>query len=100
MPSESSSSGRPSLPARQRRSPAEEDQINESGVLDALINDYPELYTEAELIRELARGRDDWRCRDGLERAITSLEASGLVNRCGPLLIPSHAARCYEDLRW
>jgi predicted transcriptional regulator with HTH domain len=71
---------------------AEEDTRIERQVVFLVLHAYPELLTEAELEREIARDPDDFGERDVIARAVFSLVTLGLVHCCGPLVIPSRAA--------
>lgn len=65
----------------------------EMAVLTVVLDNYPEVYTEKELVREVAEDPDELMERDRVDRAIRSLWEVGLLHRCGrPLVFPSRAA--------
>ena len=78
--------------------PAKTDAGFERGVLSLVVGDYPEVYTENELVREAASDPDDFGQRDAIMRAIRSLTAVGLMHRAGPLVFPSRAALRFDSL--
>jgi hypothetical protein len=79
-------------------SAATKDANAERGVLTLVVGDYPEVYTENELVREVTLDSEDFGERDTVERAIRSLAAVGLLHRCGPLVFPSRAALRFDAL--
>lgn len=64
----------------------------EQGVLTLVLGDYPEVYTENELVRGVVFNPESFPECDTVERAIRSLWDVGLLHRCGPLIFPSRAA--------
>jgi hypothetical protein len=70
----------------------------ERGVLSTVVGDYPEIYTEAELVREVAANPESFGERDTIKRAIRSLDSVGLLHRSGPLIFPSRAALRFDSL--
>lgn len=71
---------------------AREDIKTERAVFCTILDAYPELFTERDLIRLLAGEHASFIERDGIERAAHSLAALGLLHLCGPLIIPSIGA--------
>lgn len=85
--------------AEQSASPPDRHEAKfERGVLSSIIGDYPEVYTTAELVREVADDPEDFGERDAVERAVRSLAAVGLLHRSGPLVFPSRAALRFDGL--
>jgi hypothetical protein len=87
----------PDAPAG-RLSAAQQDAGAERGVLTCVLGDYPDPYTEEELVREVAENPEDFGQRDTVKRAIASLAAVGLLHRGDPLVLPSRAALRFERL--
>lgn len=87
----------PDSPA-DRESTAQQDTKAERGVLTCVLGDYPEPYTEGELVREVALDPDDFGQCDAVTRAIASLAAVGLLHRSDSLVLPSRAALRFERL--
>jgi hypothetical protein len=79
-------------------SAAQQDAKAERGVLTCVLGDYPDPYTEEELVRDVALDPDDFGQRDTVQRAIVSLAAVGLLHRSDPLVLPSRAALRFEAL--
>lgn len=79
-------------------SAAQKDANAERSVLHSVLEAYPELFTENELVREIADDPEDFIERDTVERAIRALSAVGLLHRCRPLIVPSRAALRFEAL--
>jgi hypothetical protein len=77
---------------------AEQDEIIEHGTLHLVLGTYPELFTEEELIRALARQPEDFKERDAIQRAIRELTSVGLLQCRNSLVMPSRAARRFEAL--
>lgn len=69
-----------------------DDICAERAVLYTILDAYPELFTERDLIRLLAGDHASFSERDGIERAAHNLSALGLLHLCGPLIIPSMGA--------
>lgn len=69
-----------------------DDANAEQGVLTLVLGDYPEVYTENELVRAVAFDPENFMECDTLERAIRSLWDVGLLHRYGPLIFPTRAA--------
>lgn len=80
------------------RSPAAEDAIFESAVLQQLLALHPTLVTIEELMREVASEPTDFAARDAVERAIVDLAAAGLVHRNDDFVVPSRAALRFDEL--
>lgn len=80
------------------RSPAAEDAIFESAVLQQLLALHPTLVTIEELMREVAAEPTDFAARDAVERAIVDLAAAGLVHRNDDFVVPSRAALRFDEL--
>lgn len=73
--------------------PAALDDANaEQGVLTLVLGDYPEVYTENELVRGVVFDPENFHECDTVRRAVRSLWDVGLLRRCGPLIFPSRAA--------
>jgi hypothetical protein len=70
----------------------------ERSVLHAVIEAYPELFTERELAREIASDPDDFMERDAVERAVQALAALALIHRVPPLIVPGRAALRFDAL--
>ena len=68
---------------------ARKDANAERSVLCSVLEAYPALFTEDELVREIADNPEDFGQRDTVERAIGSLFAVGLLHRLYPVLVPS-----------
>jgi hypothetical protein len=70
----------------------------ESSVLTAALAAYPELLSDAELMRELVSDEAVFGERDAVDRAVHALVVAGLLNRARPLLVPTLAARRFHAL--
>lgn len=81
-----------------QQSTAEEDARTERRVLYAVLDAYPELFTEADLICLLVNDLQDFGERDAIKRAATALCGVRLFHRCGPLIIPTYAALRFNAL--
>jgi hypothetical protein len=79
------------------RTTDEEDRACEALVLQQVLSLHPSPITLEELIRELGDERDFGQ-RDAVERAVRDLADSGLLHRCGALVLPSRAALRFEEL--
>lgn len=79
-------------------STAKQEASVERGILSLVVGDYPEVYTENELVREVTRDPEDFGECETVERAIRSLWAVGLLHRYGPLIFPSRAALRFDAL--
>jgi len=75
------------------RSTAAEDAALESAALQQVLALHPAAITFEELAREL--GEED---ADSIERAVRDLVAAGLLLRSGPLVLPTRAARRFDEL--
>jgi hypothetical protein len=80
------------------RTPADDDAAVEAAVLRQLLALHPGQVTFDELVCEIAAGADDFSRRDAVERAVRDLGATGLVHRSGELVLPSRAARRFDEL--
>lgn len=78
--------------------PADEDSRTERRVLYAVLDAYPELFTEGDLICLLVNDLQDFGECDAVKRAATALCGVRLFHRCGPLLIPTYAALRFNAL--
>ncbi|MGD9736392.1 MAG: hypothetical protein AB7V58_12435 [Solirubrobacterales bacterium] len=67
-------------------------------VLDRLLVHWPVQLQEADLLRELRLGEDEFEQRDRVDRAVVELEGAGLVARCGSVVLPTRAALHYRAL--
>lgn len=74
------------------RSTTQEDLGTERRVLAGILDAYPELFTEGELLWMAVSDLDNFSERDAVERAVYRLSAAGLLHTCGPLVIPTVAA--------
>jgi hypothetical protein len=81
-----------------RPSAAQRDATAERGVLACVLGDYPDPYTEEELVREVALDPDDFGQCDAVKRAVESLAAVGLLHCGDSLVVPSRAALRFERL--
>lgn len=79
------------------RTTGEEDRAYEAIVLRQVLALHPSPVTLEELIRELGDEREFGQ-RDAVERAVRDLVGSGLLHRCGTLVLPSRAALRFEEL--
>jgi hypothetical protein len=79
-------------------SAARHDANAERSVLAAVVDAYPELFTENELVREIADDPEDFIQRDRVERAVRTLSAVGLLHLLRPLIVPSRAALRFDAL--
>ncbi|HSS03851.1 MAG TPA: hypothetical protein VLK89_01520 [Solirubrobacterales bacterium] len=80
------------------RHPADDDAAIEAVVLCQLLAIHPGQLTLGELVREIATAADDFGQRDAIERAVRDLDAVGLLHRNGELILPSRAARRFDEL--
>jgi hypothetical protein len=80
------------------QSPADEDAMIESAVLQQLLALHPVRVTFEELLREIAAGSEDFDERDAVERAVRDLAAAGLVHRNDDFVVPSRAALRFDEL--
>ena len=77
---------------------AAEDLRDERAILVHVIDSYPETLRLSDLILEFG-GTEDFRKRDGVERAVRELVAGGLLFRCEGAVLPTRTAlRAYELL--
>ncbi len=67
-------------------------------VLDRLLVQWPTQLQEADLLRELQFGEDEFEHLDRVDRAVIELCWAGLAVRSGPLVLPSRAAVHYRAL--
>lgn len=77
---------------------AEEDARTERRVLYAILDAYPELFTEGDLVCLLVSDLQDFSACDAVKRAATALCGVRLFHRCGPLIIPTYAALRFNAL--
>lgn len=82
----------------QTRTPAAEDARAEATVLRWLLALHPVQITFEELRRDICEDPDDFGERDGLERAVRDLVATGLLHRSGDFVVPSRAALRFDEL--
>jgi hypothetical protein len=83
---------------RMAASPAAEDLKEERAIFVHVVETFPETLRLSDLIREMG-GCDDFRKRDGVERAVRELAAGGLLFRCEGAVLPTRTAlRAYELL--
>ena len=77
---------------------AAEDLRDERAILVHVIDSYPETLRLSDLILEFG-GTDDFRKRDGVERAVRELVAAGLLFRCEGAVLPTRTVlRAYQLL--
>jgi hypothetical protein len=81
-----------------RRSNAEEDASTERGVLGTVLDAYPELFTERELVLMLVDNPGNFAQRDAVERAVRDLARVGLLHCPGGLVMPTRAALHFNRL--
>ena len=67
-------------------------------VLDRLLVHWPVQLQEADLLRELELGADEFEHRDRVDRAVAELCGAGLVLRSGSVVLPTRAALYYRTL--
>jgi hypothetical protein len=80
------------------KSNAAEDLKDERAILVHVVETFPETLRLSDLIREMG-GSDDFRKRDGVERAVRDLVLGGLLFRCEGAVLPTRTAlRAYELL--
>jgi hypothetical protein len=80
------------------RSTAEADAALESAALQYVLALHPAQTSFDELLRELGNGADEFSRRDAVERAVRDLTAAGLLQRSGPLVLPTRAALRFDEL--
>lgn len=80
------------------RTTVEDDAAIEAAVLRQLLALPPGHLTFDELVREVAADPEDFGQRDAIERAVQDLGAAGLVHRSDALVLPSRAARRFDEL--
>ena len=71
--------------------PASQDQVTERAVLSHVIDAHPSTLRLSDLIRELG-DPEDFRERDGIERAVGELVKGGLLFRCEGAVLPTRQA--------
>lgn len=77
---------------------AAEDLKDERAIFAHVVETYPEALRLSDLIVEFG-GTEDFRKRDGVERAVRDLVAGGLLFRCEGAVLPTRTAlRAYELL--
>jgi hypothetical protein len=80
------------------RTTREQDDVVEAVVLKQVLSLHPSQITQAELVRELGCGEEDFALRDSVERAVRDLVGCGLLHRSESLVLPSRAALRFEEL--
>lgn len=78
--------------------PATEDAVTESAVLQRVLDLHPVLLTLAELIRELGGESPGFARRDAIERAVRDLAGAGLLHSQGAFVTPTRAALRFSEL--
>lgn len=75
-------------------STAQEDRRDQAAVFRHILSIYPEVLTQAELIREMTGGAASpgFVERDRIERAVRDLIAGGLLHEDAMLILPTRAA--------
>ena len=83
---------------RKAASPAAEDLKDERAILVHVVETFPTTLRLSDLIREMG-GSEDFKARDGVERAVRELVMGGLLFRCEGAVLPTRTAlRAYELL--
>lgn len=78
--------------------PGSDDAKRQGAILALLWDEHPDQLSESELIREIAGEDPEFRERDECQRAIEGLIREGLLQRSGPLVILTRAARSFARL--
>jgi hypothetical protein len=81
-----------------RWTPAAEDAVTESAVLQQVLAFHPAQVTVNELVREIAGDSADFGERDGVERAVRDLAGAGLLHRHDTFVVPTRAALRFSEL--
>ncbi len=76
----------------------EDDEAVQSAALALVLSWRPDHCTLDELTREMVGGSEDFAERDAVERAVRDLVGSGLLRRCGELILPTRAAVHFHRL--
>ncbi len=75
---------------------AASDLKDERAILAHVVETYPATLRLSDLIREFG-GSEDFRARDGIDRAVRGLVKGGLLFRCQGGVLPTRTAlRAYE----
>jgi hypothetical protein len=85
------------LPVRSA-SAVDGDLRDQALVLDRLLVHWPVQLQEADLLRELRLGEDEFEHRDRVDRAVFELCGAALVLRSGSVVLPTRAALHYRVL--
>jgi len=80
------------------RSSVREDAATESAVLQHVLALHPAQTSFAELLQEVGGESGDFAHRDAIERAVRDLTGVGLLQRNGPLVLPTRAALRFDEL--
>lgn len=75
-----------------------EDGKVQHSLLSHLLCEHPIIFTESELVSELATDPGEFGQRDQVERAIRDLAKARLLHRHGPLVLPTRAAMYFGQL--
>jgi hypothetical protein len=75
-----------------------DDGMVQHSLLTHVLCEYPIIFTEGELVSELARDPEEFGQRDPVERAIRDLTRARLLRRHGPLVLPTRAAHYFSEL--
>ncbi len=78
--------------------PAAEDAVTESAVLQQVLEIHPTQVTVSELVREIAGEPLAFAERDAVERAIRDLAGAGLLHRHDAFIAPTRAALRFNEL--
>lgn len=81
-----------------RWTPADEDAVTESAVLQQILAFHPTQVTVAELVREIAGDSTGFAERDAVERAVRDLTGAGLLHRHHAFVVPTRAALRFNEL--
>ena len=80
------------------RTPATEDAVTESAVLQQVLELHPVQVTVAELVREVGGESPSFAERDAIERAVRDLTGAGLLHGQGSFVLPTRAALRFNEL--
>ena len=71
---------------------AEKDANLEAAVFSELVDNFPIIFTDRELTREMWRDPDVFTEHDSIRRTVQMLINKGLARRHGPFVMPTRAA--------
>ena len=78
--------------------PAADDAVTESAVLQRLLDLHPVQVTVAELVREVGGESPGFAERDAIERAVRDLSGAGLLHSHDDFVVPTRAALRFSEL--